>query len=184
MLSYDLMKKIFLIIFFALILKIIFLFSIYKYDPLLKIPQLDSSYYLKLALDLKKGKIIPEPEKFYLLSPGYSYFLAFISFKEGNYLNIYLIQIILGTISIFLIYKLGSKIFGERTGFFSSFLLIFYGPATFYEVHILSESILVFFLLLFFLLFFSKKKIFQILSGIILGYLCLLRQNLLHFWVF
>ncbi len=70
------MKKALLIVFFGLILKIIFLSSLYKYDPLLKVPQLDSSYYLKLALDLKGGKVIPEPEGFYLLSPGYSYFLS------------------------------------------------------------------------------------------------------------
>lgn len=168
----------------ALILKTIFLISYYKYDPSLKVPQLDSAYYLEIASNLKEKIIIPQPEGFFLLPPGYSYFLSLIPYRPGNYLNIYILQIILGAISILFIQKLGKRFFGERAGLISAILFLFYGPSTFYETRILSESILIFFILLFFLLYTSEKLIFQYFSGVVLGYLYLLRQNILLFIIF
>ncbi len=178
------MKKIILITFFAFLLKIIFLFSYLKYDPSLKIPQLDGKYYLDLASNLKKGIFIPKPEGFYLLAPGYSYFLALIPWKENNYLYIYLIQIFFGALAAGLIYQLGLKIYNKRVALFSSIFFLFYGPTSFYETRILSESIFSFLLLLFFLLFFSNKTFVKALAGIVLGFLYLLRQNILLFWLF
>lgn len=168
----------------AFLIKLIFLLSFINYDPSLKFPNLDSAYYLEISSNLKKGKLIPEPEGFYLLPPGYSFFLTILPYKNGNYLIIFLIQIFLGAIATTFILKIGKQFSGKRAGILSSFLFIFYGPASFYEIRILSEAIFSFFFLLFLILFSSEKKIFQILSGIILGYLCLLRQNIILFWLF
>lgn len=178
------MKKVISLFFLALFLKIIFLFSFLNYDPSLKVPQLDSAYYLKIASNLKEKKIIPQPEGFFLLPPGYSYFLSLIPYRSGNYLNIYILQIILGAFSILLIQKSGERFFGKRAGVISAILFLLYGPATFYETRILSESIIIFFILLFFILYTSEKLIFQYFSGIVLGYLYLLRQNIFLFIIF
>lgn len=178
------MKKIILITFLAFFLKIIFLFNYLKYDPSLKIPQLDGQYYLDLASNLKKGLFIPKPEGFYLLAPGYSYFLALIPWKDNNYFYVYLIQVFLGTVAVGLIYHLALKIYNKRIALFSSIFFLFYGPSSYYETRILSESIFSFLLLLFFLLFFSKKTLIKALAGIVLGFLYLLRQNVILFWLF
>lgn len=178
------MKITILLIIIAIFLKTIFLFSILKYDSSLKVPDLDSKYYLDLAKNIKKGIWIPKPEGYYLLSPGYSFFLGFIPFKEGNYLSIYLIQMLFGAISVGLIKELGTNLFGKKAGFLSALIFLFYGPATFYELRILSESILSFLILLFFLFLYSKKTIFHWIPGFILGILYILRPNLLLFWIF
>lgn len=178
------MKFAFFLVFLGIFLKVFFFIFIYNEDPSLKVPKLDSAYYLELAFNLKEGIWIPQPEKIFLLPPGYSYFLTIIPFKKGNYLNIYIFQIFLGVLTVFFIKKLGEKFFGKRAGYISAILYLLYGPSTFYETRILSESILNFFILLFFISFNSEKKIFQFISGVILGFLCILRQNILLFFLF
>lgn len=178
------MKITILLIILAIFLKTIFLFSIFNYDPSLKVPDLDSKYYLDLAKNIKKGIWIPQPEGYYFLSPGYSFFLGLIPYKEGNYLPIYLIQMFFGAISVGLIKQLGTNLFGKKTGILAALFFLFYGPVTFYELRILSESILSFLVLLFFLFFYSKKTILRSISGFILGILYILRPNLLLFWIF
>ncbi|MEJ5165510.1 MAG: hypothetical protein WHV67_00605 [Thermoanaerobaculia bacterium] len=171
------MKQTIMLFFTALFLKIIFFFQIIKYDPSLKFPQIDSAYFLEISSNLKEGKWIPEPEGFYLLPPGYSYFLSLIPYNTGNFKNIFLIQIFLGALAVVLIKILGTNIFGKKVGTIAALFFLFYGPSTFYEVKILSESIFSFFFPTIFIFLFFPEKITAVYFRIFFGFFMYLKAK-------
>ena len=82
--------------------------------------------------------------------PGYPLFLALIYYIFGveNLLAVYFFQAIIGTLTVYYIFKLSSSIFGERKSFLSLFWAGFYFFYLWHTGMLLRET-LVFFLIIF-----------------------------------
>jgi len=93
---------------------------------------MDQYNYDRLAFSLvNNGNFFPGV--IYSL-PGYPVFLYLIYLVAGRSLDlIWFLQAGMGAISCGLTYLIARKIVGERSGWLAAFILVFYGPAIFYE---------------------------------------------------
>lgn len=87
--------------------------------------------YWELALRLR-GVISPSVEVFYS-SPFYICFLAFSQGMGLNYLNIQILQVLLGAVNCWLIYRTGMLYFNRMVGYIASLAAVFYGPLIIYN---------------------------------------------------
>ena len=87
--------------------------------------------YWELALRLR-GVISPPVEVFYS-SPLYICFLAFLQGLGLNYLNIQIVQVLLGALNCWLIYRAGRLFFNRPVGIIASLAAVFYGPFLIYN---------------------------------------------------
>ena len=87
--------------------------------------------YWELALRLR-GIIFPPVEVFYS-SPFYICFLAFSQGMGLNYLHIQIIQVLLGALNCWLIYRAGIIFFSRPVGIIASLMTVFYGPFIIYN---------------------------------------------------
>ena len=80
------------------------------------------------------------------LSPMYLY-VNFLYFKifGRSWEGLALIQILLGSLSCLLVYRIGEKIFNQTTGFIAALLLALYGNLTLIELTLEPESFVLFF---------------------------------------
>jgi len=131
-------------------------------------------------------------------APIYSYFLAGIYFLCGDHppeglskKGIFfarILQAIISSFTVVLIFFIGAKIFNETSGLISAFLMSFYPYLIFYAGDILAETIYTFFIALsiYFLLNFLEKDCLKnrALSGISLGLTFLVKGSFLLFYVF
>ena len=97
------------------------------YEPLL----LDPAYYHQWALKIVNGDFIGDPV-FYGL-PLYPFFVA-LCYKlfNGSVFAVKLIQVFLGVVTLFLIYKIGEKLSSKKVGLLATTLAAFYGPLFFH----------------------------------------------------
>lgn len=109
--------------------------------PLLQ-PQgeLDSTYYVDLAHKVAAGGPLAVTEPFFV-SPLYVFFLAGV-FKAGEgLLAVKVVQILLGTAAVWLVYLTARCWFDDATGFVAAALAAATGLFTFYEVLILQAAL-------------------------------------------
>lgn len=146
----------------------------------------DSQIYNNYALNIAQNNDWIGKDAFFM-SPIYPYFLAVIYkiFGQSTYL-IRLLQVIISTITIFLIYLISKNLFSKKIGYVSAAIAAFYSQLIFYSGLILSETLQVFVSSL--LLFFLTKNFDNIykkwfVSGIWLGLLAIFRANILVFAV-
>ena len=95
--------------------------------------------------------------------PGYPLFLALIYYIFGveNLLAVYFFQAIIGTLTVYYIFKLFSSIFGDKKSFLSLFWAGFYFFYLWYTGMILRETLLFFLIIFSFYhlwLFFQREK--------------------------
>lgn len=115
--------------------------------------------------------------------PGYPFLLAFIYFLFGdNYISPRLIQFFFGIINVFLIYWVTTVIFKNKTaGLISAFLMAVLWEAVYFEGEInypVWVITLVLLLLVTSLQYLKTKRIiFIVLSGLLLGIIALFRPN-------
>ena len=94
--------------------------------------------------------------------PGYIYFIGIIlRFFNEKVFMIKLVQVILSTISVYLIYILAKKIFNESIALLSAFIFSIYPTLIAFTHYLWSETLYIFLLviIIFFLIVFSLKKI-------------------------
>ena len=132
-------KKLFLILAAGLAIKVVYLFASQAspfYEPLL----LDPAYYHEWAQRIASGNLI-DPPVFYGL-PLYPFFLG-LCYKVfgGSLLMAKLVQLLLGLATIFLVYRIGTKLFSESVGLLAAFLAAVYGPLFFNEQILIPEAI-------------------------------------------
>ena len=103
----------------------------------------DSNVYVNLATSVTSGNWSLAPG-LYFVSPLYIYFLASILSVTGSLLVAKVVQIVLGTIAVGLIWGTADQWFGRRAAWWSSILATLTGLFTFYEVTLLQASLDVF----------------------------------------
>jgi tetratricopeptide (TPR) repeat protein len=136
----------------ALVVRAIVLGQLADHPLLQPIGGLDSEYYVRLARDLAEGR---PPSSAFFVSPLYVYFLAATFAIGGTLMSARVIQILLGTAAVGLVYATGRRWFGEmgsglisvsatrrdRAGWIGGTLAALTGIFAFYEVTILQAAL-------------------------------------------
>lgn len=171
----KIVKKIALIFLFALLLRLAFVL-VYPQLPI----EADAGSYVDLATNIFEGNGyaqngIEETRR----APGYPFFLALIFFAFGKSLVfVRIIQAIISSLTVVLIYQLAKDLFNKRIAFFSVILAALYPPFIFYSGTILTETIYTFLIVVAFYLLnkkFNKKN--SILFGTFFGFAALMRTE-------
>lgn len=145
----------------------------------------DSKIYHEWGEEIAKGDLIGQ-EAFFM-APFYPYFLAAIYLIFGHSIHLVrLIQVVISTFNIVLVYLIGRKIFSRRVGYIAALITSIYSVFIFYSGAILAETLQTFFASLLILsLTTAKKEKFEnkwFVSGILLGVLAIFRANILLFF--
>ncbi|MBI2167202.1 MAG: glycosyltransferase family 39 protein [Candidatus Omnitrophica bacterium] len=116
----------------------------------------------------------------------YPLFLAFVTgFTGTNAFPVFMVQALLLSLALFLVYGLGKDMGGARTGLLAAFLAAVYPPLVFVAGKIHQESLATFLLLLFFAAMtrFRQRRFFgaSVASGVVLFLLSLSKLSLIYF---
>lgn len=145
-------------------------------------PVVDEKGYVEWAGAIASGDIVGE--KIFYQAPLYPYFLGLcLWLSRGSLLFARLVQAGLGVITVYLVFLLGRRMFGEREGILSALILALYGVFYFYTAILIKASLVITLSALSCLLAVvavdSSGLRFWLGLGITLGLLILLRGNFL-----
>lgn len=164
----------------------------------LESPRLNLSHdevgYVRMTVQfLNKGFLgyySDKPNAF--VTPGYPLFLAFIfwlaSFAGANsLLAVRVIQVFLSAGTVFMVFIIGQKCVGYKTGIFAAFLTAIYPPAFMANNRILTEVLFSFFLLIYIYLLIiaisEGNNRYHALSGLVMGLTVLVRPAVAPFLI-
>jgi tetratricopeptide (TPR) repeat protein len=148
-------------------------------------PIMDSLYYINMAKEIAAGTF--QPERAFFMGPLYPYFLALVIKLIGfGWMKIRLIQIIIGSLSVVLVYQIARRCFHEeKIALPATIISIFWGVFIYYDTNLLM-GFLVVFLNLFLLwsligLLKTPSPLRFFLSGVAAGLSALCRANIFLF---
>jgi tetratricopeptide (TPR) repeat protein/4-amino-4-deoxy-L-arabinose transferase-like glycosyltransferase len=121
-------------------LKLLILWDLRDHPLLHPDAGLDTTAYADLARRVAGGDVALGPGLYYV-SPLYIYFLAAGLALTGSFTVVQIVQVLLGTLSVGLIFICAREWFGARAGWAAAVLAAFTGLFTFYESLILQSSI-------------------------------------------
>lgn len=180
-------KYIYLILLFILVVgliaRVVFCIQFSK-TLYYRYPILDAKIYDETARNVSSGKLIQD--KAFFMGPLYPYSLGGIYAIFGH-TNLVprIVQMLLGLGCCILLFFLGRSLFSPMVGLCASAIYAIYKPVLFYEQIILSETLMAFSIVLFFFLLIQlcKKKYYGwwIVSGLVFGFVALLRGNVILF---
>jgi len=153
-------RLVILLIFFVAIALRLAHFSLSVDNPLLYMPVLDEKYYVDLGKTISGGQLTGENRVFFM-DPLYGYFLGAVFFFLGdNLTTVRLIQIVIDTFNVVLIYVIGTRIWKREAGLVAAFSYAVYPVAFFYSLLILKTTLCISMLLFFtlFLIYALEKK--------------------------
>jgi tetratricopeptide (TPR) repeat protein len=155
-----------------------------KSNPYFDTPQIDELWHHSWAKEIAGGDWIGK--EVFSRAPLYPYFLGILYalLGESFYLP-RLIQIIIGSLSCVLIYRLGKKLFSPTIGILASVIACFYAPFIHFDAEFELPVLEVFFDLLLLLLLLNAgsklKKRWWLLAGIVMGLSAITRPDILIF---
>ncbi len=178
-------KFLLLICFFGFVIRLLFLIEIND-TPFFQNLHSDSKIYNKWSDEIvTEGRLYGE--QVYFMSPVYPYFFAVIKVLfNDSVLAIRLIQIVIGTINIIIMFLIGRNLFSSTAGYVTALLSATYIVFIFYTSTILSETLQLFVVSLLLLMVsrnpqnLNHKNWFII--GVLLGLAALFRANILIFY--
>lgn len=159
----------------------LYLVSIWD-TPIADVPIIDSEYYHNLAASLTGGS--GEEEGVFFMSPLLPAILSFLYSIFDPYPHVGLMfQALCGVLVVYLIYRIGTKLFNEWTGLVAALLAAFYRPFIYYEGVLLSATLILVLNAIVLLLLLTRKRrtLYDLSAGIILGLSALARPNILLF---
>jgi 4-amino-4-deoxy-L-arabinose transferase-like glycosyltransferase len=168
------------ILFVGLVFKGVYLYSYALKSPYYDSPSMDSAVYVNWAnLINQEGWL---GKNVFYWAPLYPYLLSIIfRIFPHSLLATYIIQLIMGLCSVYLIYLIGRRIYSERAGLVAAGLSLLYSPFTFFETKILPTVTSIFLTLLFLYLLTraeqEKKYRYWIGGAVALGFASLCRPN-------
>ncbi|MBN1621223.1 MAG: tetratricopeptide repeat protein [Endomicrobiales bacterium] len=172
---------IFVIILLALIVRIVYFMQI-KDHFLFKYPILDAKYYHTWAVEISKGDWAGSKRGVFMMSPGYSYFLALVYKLFGENISlVVLIQFLLGLLTGWLVFLIGKKLFSETAGYLGAVFYLFYSLSIFYESTLLKSALINFVNVLSLYLLLGSSLHNILIAGALLGFSVHLRPNILIF---
>ena len=145
-------------------------------------PVIDEKGYVEWARAIASGDIVGE--KVFYQAPLYPYFLGFcFRLSRGSLLFARLVQVGLGVVTVYIVFFLGRRLFGEREGLLAALILALNGVFYFYTAILIKASLVIVLSALSCLLAViavdSTGSRLWLWLGITLGLLILLRGNFL-----
>jgi 4-amino-4-deoxy-L-arabinose transferase-like glycosyltransferase/cytochrome c-type biogenesis protein CcmH/NrfG len=128
------------ILFATLAVKATVLAQLHAHPLLQPHGELDSTYYIELAQKIAGGGPLAMTEPFFV-SPLYVFFLAAVFRAGGSLLAAKIVQILLGTVAVALVYLTTRRWFEETSAIVAAALAACTGLFTFYEVLILQAAL-------------------------------------------
>jgi len=142
--------RLFLLFGVALLVRILYI-SEASHHPLFNVLVLDEKFHDEWAKSIAGGNLFGDVVFF--RAPLYPYFLGTIYWIFGhNDFIVRIIQLVLGSISVILLYSIGLSLFGRKAAIVGSLLYALYPLVFYFEAQLLFESILNFQLILLFVL--------------------------------
>ena len=137
------------------------------------------------AQSILKHPVHVDGDAFYM-APLYAYFLALLyAVSGGSIFFAGLMQAIVDTIAIYLLYRIGRTIKDENTGIIAAGLYAFYQTMVLYSVTILSDGLITFLNIFFIFSLYraleKKNRLSWILCGIVFGLAALAKPTILAF---
>ena len=127
---------------FALGLRLIYLNQLQD-SLLFDTPIMDAKYHDQWAMAIRDGQ--PFHEGPYFRAPGYAYFLAAIyALFSHQYMAARMVQFIIGSFSVLLIYFLGKRAFNHSVGVIAAVLASIYGGFIYFEGELLIPALIIF----------------------------------------
>ncbi len=155
----ELMRKarpILLILALSFLIRVAAVWELKKF-PVFEHPQLDEMEYDEWAKEISDGIILRTYVP--LHSPGYAFFLAFAHrFLPAPYLSSRLLQSLVSTVNVLLIFLVAGKIFGRGPALISAVLAAFFWPMVYFQARLLPPTLNIFFLLLSVTLALAQEK--------------------------
>jgi tetratricopeptide (TPR) repeat protein len=139
-------------------------------NPFFNHPIIDAQTYDEMAVRISAGEEpIPAP---FFQPPLYPYFLGLLYALFGRDLFLVrLLQMLMGTASVWLLYLLGVRLFDRRVGLAAALSFALYGTMLFYEGELLAPVLIVFLNLLLALSFFAALEKPSLPRGLLCGFL-------------
>ena len=168
---------------FSFVLRLIYLLQMSS-NPYFTSPTMDALYHDLWAQAISQGNWIGD--QVFFRAPFYPYFLGIIYKLFGhNYFIPRLIQHLIGSFSVILIYFLARRLFNRKVAVLSAILSSIYGVLVYYEDELLLDFLLVFFgVLLVLLLYRAEEKPKSsgfFIAGLVASLFAITRPNLLIF---
>jgi pentatricopeptide repeat protein len=146
-------QALFLLVLFtvALGLRLLYLGQLQD-SPMFDAPIMDARYHDEWArmigqdwtLALLDGVTL-HPGSAYFRAPLYAHFLALIyTIFEQDYLAVRIVQFVIGSLSVLLIYLLGRRVFGPPAGKIAGVMAALYGPFIYFEGELLIPVLILF----------------------------------------
>jgi 4-amino-4-deoxy-L-arabinose transferase-like glycosyltransferase len=140
----------------ALIIRLIYLFEISS-NPTFQVPIVDSKTYDETARAFVMGQGLVS--NFFWQPFFYQFFLSVMYFFSGcSIISAKVVQVLIGSLTCALTYKLGEKIFGGPTAIIAGLITVLYGPMFFYESELLATVLETFWVIVIILLFLKAKE--------------------------
>ncbi len=178
----DRSKFLWPILLLALVLRLIYL-KLSRLSPFYEPLLLDAQYYHEWALRIAQGDF--GNEVFYGL-PLYPFFLGGVyKLFHGSLLAAKLVQVLLGLVTVYFVYRIAEKISDQKTAILSALVAACYGPLIFHEGILIPEALGIplyattFFMAIKFLRCPTKKMGVQL--GILFGLSMLTKAGILLF---
>jgi len=106
-------------------------------------PFLDAEFYHRWAIEIAGGDWVGLHRGIFVMSPGYSYFLAAIYSLFGASIKIAVVaQLLLGVASGWMIYLLGKKLLSREAGLVGAIIFLCYPLEIFFESTLLKTSLI------------------------------------------
>ncbi len=180
-----------LIMLVAVLLRLTYLLEVTE-APDFASPRFESQYHDYWARALVSGDWTPPPgvtdpqiqQRPFFRPPGYVYFLAAIYRLGGpGYLLPRLVQMGLGLLTCWLLFRLGRRVYGDAAGLASAAMMATYWVVLYFEAEFMAPSLLLFLLVAWLSLMqrwqWTMTPWLAIGSGLLLGLAALVRPNVL-----
>lgn len=110
---------------------------------LVRIPIIDSAFYHDWAARIAGGELLGS--QVFFMSPLYPYLLGLLYLITGAVpWATLLFQGITGTATVWLVYRIGNRISGHRSGLIAAAIAAVYGPFIFYDATLLTATLILF----------------------------------------
>ncbi|MCD6192336.1 MAG: glycosyltransferase family 39 protein [Candidatus Aminicenantes bacterium] len=171
------------IFFLALLIRGVFLFQSLD-NPTFFTPVVDAATYHQMAVELAEKSFLSEG--FFWQPFFYPFFLALIYSAVGiSILGAKIVQVLIGSFSCVLVYRLGQRYFNDKIGLLAGIILALYGPAIFFDAELVGASLGAFLGICLLYLFLIAQQTRQIrvffISGLVGGLAVLTRPTFFPF---
>ena len=146
-------EALFLLVLFAVALglRLVYLGQLQD-SPMFDAPIMDARYHDEWARVIGQDwtralldGVTLHPGSAYFRAPLYAYFMALIyTIFEQDYLAIRVVQFVIGSLSVLLIYTLGRRVFNPRVGKIAGVMAALYGPFIYFEGELLIPVLILF----------------------------------------